>query len=1074
MRLARRFTPLGLLLASAGSLAAQDTTGILLGNVTMLGSGRPLAGARITLRSSSLLGERHATTDAQGGYRIPLLPNGEYTLSVAKAGFSGGSTKVVVTAGRTIRQDVRLQDIQEAQSARVEVTALAPQVDKTETTTQSTFSQESLSQLLSSDLNNALNLSPGVTGNGYSPSIRGGNSASVKFLVNGLSANHVAWGLNFTSAYLLQDMVESWSVIQSPLNARYGNTESGVVSAVTKRGNNAFQGSLRVSYGRSGAVLKSVDLTQAMRDGSGVGYPNPGDDATYRNYQATFSGPLIRDRLTFAWGGHFTPSTRSNTTRYFGYNSPSYITDIPNYKNTTGTLYTDPSTGVEFRKAYIGDHKAVVPLLNKSEFNQYALFWQVGEGHSLEYTFSQSFGSGLEYYGNETSLSGNSTSTNRSWNVGYKGILGGDGVLEARVGRQTFIKTLPTTPGRYPITASFYATWETDGSPNGKPNYTSPLQAWDSQSGPTASFFGIDNDTGETHRNDSRFLNYQKLVSWHGSHNLDLGYGYESASWDTMAAGAPYSARVPGGMLAPDLRDNGKDVVRGNFTGAIDLSYYAGKWVMWPVGMPLNALDPAYSASATLGDLRGRYFNLVPTLTIREGLEQGTFSQATDSLWLNDLWTLNAHHSVMLGLRMDRFKLKDATGTKHRYSFFTPRMEWKWDLYGDQARVLSASFGRFHNRQPLGLFLGFVQRRLGYASTWRFDAGTTPQLFTPAQVLDPKYYNTLASASFPGSAVLDPNWKADYSDEIAINFRRAYENGGFWRASIVARKWHNSFRWMPMAPVNPVNPYNPKVASSRPVLPSLLTNEEHEIYHTYRSFELEWNAPVSQRLSFSGNYTFARNVNNTPKVTDSPISASAEAGTPPPNWDWYLSRYVAQSVLQQPWSQANDHVFKARLFYDLTVGPYKSSVALLGNYASGPRFQRTNSWQLPTVPKDLIPGYTDLGYTTGIPRSVSVPVGIPGSYIGSESMSFSLKYNLEIPVGKSFRWWAGIEVREPFQHIWTMDVDAGGSNFQDKLVGQDPKTAMLANGWRMTSSVVDKVKVRRGLRSVVIESGIRF
>jgi len=75
-----KFTPLMLLLAAAPMLA-QETTGTAVGMVTGK-TGKPIAGALVRLVSPNLLGERTATTNEKGQFRISLLPNGKFAITV--------------------------------------------------------------------------------------------------------------------------------------------------------------------------------------------------------------------------------------------------------------------------------------------------------------------------------------------------------------------------------------------------------------------------------------------------------------------------------------------------------------------------------------------------------------------------------------------------------------------------------------------------------------------------------------------------------------------------------------------------------------------------------------------------------------------------------------------------------------------------------------------------------------------------------------------------------------------------------------------------------------------------------
>jgi len=73
--------------AQRGGRAAPDGTAALGGRVVAADTGVPLREAEVTLESSGRRLRRSTLTDANGEYRFTRLPDGEYTVRVAKAGF---------------------------------------------------------------------------------------------------------------------------------------------------------------------------------------------------------------------------------------------------------------------------------------------------------------------------------------------------------------------------------------------------------------------------------------------------------------------------------------------------------------------------------------------------------------------------------------------------------------------------------------------------------------------------------------------------------------------------------------------------------------------------------------------------------------------------------------------------------------------------------------------------------------------------------------------------------------------------------------------------------------------------
>src|ERR1044071_7709680 len=90
-------------------LYAADPTGALTGKVVDP-SGALVAGAKLTAISQSTGLKREATTASDGGFLIPLLPSGTYTLTAAASGFqSYEQNGLVVAVNTTVTTTIVLQ-----------------------------------------------------------------------------------------------------------------------------------------------------------------------------------------------------------------------------------------------------------------------------------------------------------------------------------------------------------------------------------------------------------------------------------------------------------------------------------------------------------------------------------------------------------------------------------------------------------------------------------------------------------------------------------------------------------------------------------------------------------------------------------------------------------------------------------------------------------------------------------------------------------------------------------------------------------------------------------------------------
>lgn len=119
-------------------------TGRIEGKVTDR-MGRAVPGAKVEATNAPLKVSRATVTDANGVFRMPLLPPGEYSLRATKAGFPTTASYARVNAGQATT--LGLQMVSTAGSAVVEVLAEAAQMDRTETKTASNFSTDSIQAL---------------------------------------------------------------------------------------------------------------------------------------------------------------------------------------------------------------------------------------------------------------------------------------------------------------------------------------------------------------------------------------------------------------------------------------------------------------------------------------------------------------------------------------------------------------------------------------------------------------------------------------------------------------------------------------------------------------------------------------------------------------------------------------------------------------------------------------------------------------------------------------------------------------------------------------------------------------
>lgn len=1069
----RLITAVTLALAAA-SLAAQETTGTVTGRITDK-TGAPLAGVRVHLVSPKMLGERVTRTDASGAYRVPLLPTGAYTLTADAPDYLGAKGTFQVLAGQTSRFDVALRarrEVEQVQGATVEVLAAPTQVDKSDTVTQTNFSSETLSLLGTNDNQLGLlgALTPGVsTSNLASQStlmVRGGTGHGTKTLLNGATMTEEGGGYLLETG-TLSDMVDSMSVILSPLNARYGNTDGGIISLVTTKGSNTFSGTFRVNVSRPDWSANNTPYPNRLGTSSDWVVPSP-VDSLYKEYEFTVKGPIWRDHITFAYGGKIIPNI------YFAdpfptlQNSPSQPTD-PN-----GVFFRDATSGATIRRSNLWAQGQMTTDVQAETYNQFILYFQINANHGVEWNYTQDDMDYVSNYGViDGNMRGNDAYKLRTWNLGYKGIIGSNGVLEGRYAHTTRAFPHPYSPDSAPIFVTTYPTGTAD--PVSGYLASSLLQGYDNGSG-TVNTHGFVTDQGDTFKAETLSLNYQHALEAAGAHQIDVGMQQELFRWNTQAQGNALSFTVPG-QISPQLTS--ADITGPS--GPYDPSAYAGKYIVFNYAANLADIDPGAGAGPILNS---GYDPLIPQVRQLYGNDSGAYWMVTDSYYLNDLWTLDKHHSLMGGVRWDFLTVKDTVKTIASYNLPTLRFEYKYDVAGDNVRLFNVAFGQFHSRQPGSLFYPMVSGRLANSRTryWTGKAPSgnpdAPYLVGLQDLLNLDNYGYQVSESVAGQTFqVDPSWKAPVSNELSVGYRRSYANGGYLRTTFIYRTWSHLFDFAPGSVY--------ETPSGAPGLHAVLKNDG-SIHRTYKSVEVEWMIPFTRRLTFGGNYTFSRLMSNNRNMVDSPSRGNDFSGNSI-NWkDWY-STFLPENQGNVEYLRLPQHAVKWYLTYDLTSGKVRSSLGVLGAYTSGMPTSRTFTYMTGGYP--TVPGYNDATHsqTGGLFNYVTQYLN-PGEFTNRDTWSLNLTYNVEFPVTRSLVLFVNCECDNVLNTRTLPQYSLPSiSSGQRDLVGQRVKNPYgyqlgtsnfqyIGTGGTNSggSGTTDPNYYRQGLRAFKLQTGVRF
>jgi hypothetical protein len=281
-------------------LLAQYTTASLSGTVVDP-SGAAVPAATVTVQNTGTGFTRTTKSGNSGDYLFPVLPVGEYTLTVVKPGFQTYAQKgIVLTVNRSATQMVTLQLGKETQE--ITVTANASLATTSSAAVGQLVNQKSTVDLpLNSRTTETLVfLVPGannVTSNYCGASCEGGVYPTEQYAdVNGGGPNGVNYqmdGADNNDTYMNTnlpfpdpDAIQEFNVQTGNMSAEYGNAISGVVNIVTKSGTNQFHGD-------------AFDFVRNYIFDSRNFFAPTRDTLKQNQFGGTLGGPIKKDKLFF-------------------------------------------------------------------------------------------------------------------------------------------------------------------------------------------------------------------------------------------------------------------------------------------------------------------------------------------------------------------------------------------------------------------------------------------------------------------------------------------------------------------------------------------------------------------------------------------------------------------------------------------------------------------------------------------------------------------------------------------------------------------------------------------------------
>lgn len=256
-----------------------------------------VANAQVEARNIETGYFRKAVSGRDGGYSLPLLPVGSYTLSVKMDGFAryeqGG---IVVLLSKTSDVPVNLQLVASQQSVTVQEDASI--LNTTDAGVGGGLNERAMrdAPLTSRNTFNLALLAPGVNGRRDdefgNPQFSFGGLQRRGFLIDGID-NTQRGGPGRLGIFSPETVAEV-KVNTSAMAAEYGRTVGGMISMITRGGANEIHGQALALFRRPGFIARpSLAATKTF--------------SQWSTYSGNVGGPIVKNKLFYLVSGEYEP-----------------------------------------------------------------------------------------------------------------------------------------------------------------------------------------------------------------------------------------------------------------------------------------------------------------------------------------------------------------------------------------------------------------------------------------------------------------------------------------------------------------------------------------------------------------------------------------------------------------------------------------------------------------------------------------------------------------------------------------------------------------------------------------------
>lgn len=288
-----------LFLILAGPAFSQTTAnlGIIEGTIQDA-TGAVLPGATVTLLNTGTGASRTVATDEDGRFRAPLLPLGNYTITVEMPGFKRLIREgVTLAVGETITLSLTTEVA--AVEETVTVVADAPVIESARTVQAASITQRAIEGLPinSRDFQDFAALTPTVVKEPGRDTISMGGQ-------KGIDTNITLDGADFNNSFfgqatgqpeanqfvIAQEAIKEFQVLANGYSAEFGRAGGGVLNVVSKSGTNEVHGSAFLFW-RTEGLTSTLDTV----DGKTI----PKTDFSQKQFGGSVGGPIEKDRVHY-------------------------------------------------------------------------------------------------------------------------------------------------------------------------------------------------------------------------------------------------------------------------------------------------------------------------------------------------------------------------------------------------------------------------------------------------------------------------------------------------------------------------------------------------------------------------------------------------------------------------------------------------------------------------------------------------------------------------------------------------------------------------------------------------------